>query len=137
MFHSSVTFSWHPSIRELLLINCQDEAFRGLSYVWDPLSDGPRYLSLKEQLPEGKIQGKTQALWVKWPQESPVVFLSDANHYLLAVVSDSLSYPERWPLNEHGGSRQGSLSRGDIPLLDDLDEDDHSTLEDTFSFKHG
>lgn len=137
MFHSSVSFSWHPSIRELLLITCQDEAFRGVSYIWDPLSAGPRYLSIGEQLPEGKVQGKTQALWVEWPQEAPVIFLSDASRYLVALANESLPYPEMWPLNDQGSSLQGFLSREDTPLLDGHDEDDHSTLDDTFSFKQG
>jgi hypothetical protein len=137
MFHSSVAFSWHPSIRELLLITCQDEAYRGVSYVWDPLSDGPRYLSLGEHLPDGKVQGKTQALWINWDHEAPAIFLSDAKHYMLALASDSLPYPEMWPQGDQGGSLQGSLSRGDMPLLDGPDDDDHSMLEDTFSFKHG
>jgi hypothetical protein len=124
MFHSTVAFLWHPSIRELLLITSQDEAYRGLSYVWDPL-------------PGKKPQGKTQAVWLNWSQEAPAVFLSDATHYVLSLVSDSLPYPQAWQHGEQGSSLPGSVTKGDAPLLDGPDDDDHSTLEDTFSFKHG
>ena len=93
-----------------------------------------RYLSLGQHLPEGKTEGKTQASWVNWAQDAPALFLSDANRYLLAVASDSMPYPNAWPQADDANSLQGSTSRIDMPLLD---EDDHSTLEDTFSFKHG
>ena len=90
MFHSSISFKWHPQIRELLLITCQDEEFRGSSYIWDPLSNGPRHLSLAQQLPGGKVEGKTQSSWVNWEQDVPILFLSDANRYLLIVATDTV-----------------------------------------------
>ncbi|CAM1505613.1 Fc.00g112500.m01.CDS01 [Cosmosporella sp. VM-42] len=145
IFHSSVTFSWSPCARELLLVNCQDEGSRGVSYVWDPLSNGPKPVSLEECLPGGKIVGKPQAVWVNRESEFPVLVLSDAQHYLLVSCggdTDQCATPWReaagseWAL---GSAREGFSpirDLGDDREMSALIADDTSTLEDTFSFKH-
>ncbi|PFH55386.1 hypothetical protein XA68_18439 [Ophiocordyceps unilateralis] len=108
MFHSHVTFSWHPANAELLLISCQDEARRGTSFVWDPLSEGP--IPVKA-LPTA---GRRQVSWVSRQTESPELLVADAERYVLLSLSES----NPWP--------------GSEPDTDD----DSSALDDTFFFKH-
>ncbi|RCI09896.1 hypothetical protein L249_8409 [Ophiocordyceps polyrhachis-furcata BCC 54312] len=108
MFHSHVTFSWHPTSRELLLISCQDEARRGTSFVWEPLSEGPRTVSAQAQLPTGAATGRCQVSWVSRQTESPELVVADAENYVLLSLS------------------------GSNPWQDD----EESVLDDTFFFKH-
>ncbi|RDA86731.1 hypothetical protein CP532_4207 [Ophiocordyceps camponoti-leonardi (nom. inval.)] len=108
MFHSHVTFTWHPTSRELLLIGCQDEARRGTSFVWEPLSEGPRTVSAQAQLPTGAATGRCQVSWVGRPTESPELVVADGENYVLLSLS------------------------GSNPWQDD----EESVLDDTFFFKH-
>ena len=137
LFHSNVTFTWHPSVRELLLLTSQDETSRQIFYVWDPLSNGPRCLSLENGSSPGKIEAKARALWVNWANESPCLLLSEANHFTLASLADSPSPPEGWPARGIEERLQNSAQDRDMPFLEEGNDDDQSTLEDTFSFKHG
>ena len=145
IFHSVVSFSWHPSVRELLLVNCQDDGSRGLSFVWDPLSNGPKPLNLKDYLSDGKIVGKPQTSWIyKRETDPPVLLLSDAQHYLLVCSADADQCPTPWREaagNEWnlGSAREGFSSIRDAGSDRDLSAlvaDDTSTLDDTFSFKY-
>ncbi|KPM40668.1 hypothetical protein AK830_g5914 [Neonectria ditissima] len=144
MFHSSVNFTWHPTTRELLLVTCQDENYRGVSFVWDPLSDGPKPFSLQKYLPDGKLMGKPHAAWLYGDAESPVLLISDAQHYLMVSCADAEQYlmPWREPAGNEGGSDsartgfspgQDTIEVGDMSALM---ADDTSTLDDTFSFKN-
>ncbi|KAM0559649.1 hypothetical protein ACHAPJ_004173 [Fusarium lateritium] len=89
MFHSVVDFQWHPTTRELLLVTCQDDKYRGISFVWDPLSEGPKPISLEAHLLNGKIVGKTRAAWINGEPESPVLLLSDAQSCVLISCTDA------------------------------------------------
>lgn len=144
IFHSSVNFSWHPCVRELLLVTCQDDGSRGLSFIWDPLSNGPKSVSLKDHLPDGKIVGKPQAAWVNRESESPVLVISDAQHYLMVSCGDADHFPYPWREAPGSDWALGS-ARESFPTIRDAEDDrdisgliadDTSTLDDTFSFKH-
>ncbi|KAF7556069.1 hypothetical protein G7046_g6403 [Stylonectria norvegica] len=138
IFHSSVNFSWHPCARELLLVTCLDEDSRGLSYVWDPLSNGPTPVSLREHLPDGMIVGKARATWVSKESEFPVLLLSDAQHYVVVSCVEGDQCPTPW-------REVAQAEHDDFSSIRDMEDDrgmsilsaeDTSALDDTFSFKH-
>lgn len=135
MFHSSVTFSWHPTVPELLAISCQDEAFRGQSYIWDPLSEGPRSVCLADHVPEAKAGGKHQSRWLNTGEESPVLLLSDTSQFVLVSLNDSPSYPESWSMGRGSGDPFDLTGNASLSHLTEDDENEHSILDDTFSFK--
>ncbi|KAH7162671.1 hypothetical protein B0J13DRAFT_16292 [Dactylonectria estremocensis] len=144
MFHSNVGFTWHPTARELLLVTCQDENYRGVSFIWDPLSEGPKVVSLDAYVPEGKVVGRPQTTWLNGDSEYPILLLSDAQHYLMMSCADTEQSSAPWCAatgNERAlGSAQTGFSSGrdfvDAGDMSALIADDTSTLDDTFSFKH-
>ncbi|KAI5465839.1 WD40-repeat-containing domain protein [Mariannaea sp. PMI_226] len=144
MFHCAISFDWHPAIRELLLVTCQDDSHRGVSFVWDPLSDGPRPISLGAHLPDGKIVGKPQCVWLKGHTDLPVLLISDTQHYLMVSCGDAEQCPTPW--HEPAGSERAPSSARDGFLFQTSARDggdmlslmtnDTSTLDDTFSFRN-
>lgn len=144
MFHSNVSFTWHPTARELLLVTCQDNNYRGVSFVWDPLSAGPKAVSLEAHVPDGKLVGRSQSTWLNGDSEYPILLLSDAQHYLMMLCADVEQSLAPWGEatgNEKVlGSAQTGFSSGqdfvDAGDMSALIADDTSTLDDTFSFKH-
>ncbi|KAF5002615.1 hypothetical protein FGRMN_242 [Fusarium graminum] len=137
MFHSAVDFQWHPNTRELLLVTCQDDKYRGVSFVWDPLSEGPKPISLEAHLPNGRITGKTRTAWINGEPEFPVLLLSDAQNGVLVTYADSAQCPTPWREGAVGDRTLGSIyDIGDMMDVSALMPDDTSTLDDTFSFKH-
>ncbi|KFA47018.1 hypothetical protein S40293_09712 [Stachybotrys chartarum IBT 40293] len=135
LFHSNVNFQWHPSIRELLLIRCLNESHHGVSFVWDPLMNGPTSIFLKEYLPDAKLDGKAQVAWVEGQVESPALLLSNTSHYVLLLVAENDHVPVGWP--QRNGSGPGDLSRDQADGFDMSAAVDHdgSSLDDTFAFK--
>lgn len=101
-------------------------------------------MSLRDHLPDGKIVGKPRAAWVNRETESPVLVISDAQHYVMVSCGDADHYPTPW--REALGSEWvlGSARESFSPIRDGQDDrdlsgliaDDTSTLDDTFSFKH-
>ncbi|UNI14429.1 hypothetical protein JDV02_001058 [Purpureocillium takamizusanense] len=146
IFHSTVGFSWHPSVRELLLVTCQDEAGRGATFVWDPLSEGPLLVSQADGLPNArpaKAVGKApKVLWVDRDTEFPELVVADAESYALLSLSDADNDDGRGPWRDDGGRVDGDgpfSARDDAedtgrPVL--LSPDDVSELDDTFSFRN-
>ncbi|KAH6606661.1 wd repeat-containing wrap73 [Trichoderma cornu-damae] len=138
IFHTTVAFQWHASSRKLLLVTSQDPAQRGLSFIWDPLSDGPTPLLPERHLPGGRAVGKAQVAWVNRETEIPVLFVSDDQHYVLLSPSGARQDPNPW--------QQAAVDydNSDIALCDSptsaqyaVDEaDDTSVMDDTFSFKN-
>ncbi|EKJ67948.1 hypothetical protein FPSE_11759 [Fusarium pseudograminearum CS3096] len=137
MFHSAVEYQWHPTARELLLVTCQDDKYRGVSFVWDPLSEGPKPVSLGSHLPNGKLTGKPQAAWINGEPEFPVLLLSDAQNGVLVSCADAAQCPTPWHEGAAGDRTLGSVHDiADTVDVSALMADDTSTLDDTFSFKH-
>jgi hypothetical protein len=150
VFHGHVSnLSWHPALGETLLIRCDDEQYRGTVFVWDPLSEGPRSISLPKKPSGGKVVGKTRASWfaIDIPG-SPFIFLADAHHFLVASLAESITEspswldapPSRWdsaakpeesPLQLMPTNQSDGLS-----IDKDMDDEDVSELEDTFIHKH-
>lgn len=133
IFHSIVTFSWHPSNRESLLITCQDETRQGLSYVWDPISHGPKPVIPEHYLSTTNTPGvssKVQISWIDIEAEQPVVLISTPQQYRLLSVAEGDQVPVTWS----GGSKWGDeVSDLDVSTLSGADE---AMPDDTFSFKH-
>ncbi|KAM4054784.1 WD40 domain protein [Hirsutella rhossiliensis] len=130
IFHSHVTFKWHPTSREVLLVNSQDEARRGASFVWDPLSNGPTSVSPEDYLPIVKAGVRPQVAWINRPFEFPRLLLADAEHYVLLSLSGTEEGPNPW----HSDDWDGASAIQDRSAM--LDMDDTSALDDTFSFKN-
>lgn len=108
-----------------------------VSFVWDPLSEGPKPISLEAQLPNSKIVGKTRAAWINGEPEFPVLLLSDAQNGVLVTYADSAQCPTPWREGAVGDRTLGSIHDiGDTIDVSALMPDDTSTLDDTFSFKH-
>jgi hypothetical protein len=147
LFHGNISsLSWHPSIRETLLIRCEGEKHNGAAFVWDPLSEGPQTVDFAQHLP-GKVVGKLRALWLAADaSNSPSLFLSDAQNYVLAsLVELDQGSPPWGGQNDHGlasVARATVLEESPLELvpaaeagLDILgagQDDDYSELEDTF-----
>ncbi|CRK28180.1 hypothetical protein BN1708_015107 [Verticillium longisporum] len=147
IFHGDVsTFSWHPTIRELLLVSCEGEGYGGLLFTWDPLSDGPRAVDFAFRLPPtSKSVGKPRVAWVTRPGEPPVVLFSDSTHTVLASLGDSDEHPAPWQ-DAHAGDVTLDSSRVDTPsgfahiqglevASSGVTNEDLSAMDDTFSFR--
>jgi hypothetical protein len=139
-FHSSVTFQWHPCIRETLLLKCQDEGRRGVSYIWDPLSNGPVTISPQAYLPNGESHGKLSTVWIYGQTEPASLLLSDAKHCVLLHLSNAEQNPSDWHDARNTESTNTRIKGGSVEDLDvsvAISEDaDMSVVDDTFSFKH-
>ncbi len=135
VFHSIVDFQWHPTVRELLLISHPDEAYRGPLFLWDSLPDGPKVVSLQDQLSNRKLISKTRGTWLNSNNDAPTLLLSDNGQYCLVSFSkDDAPGPPWQDSSDYSitASVDESLTR--IQPWDDR-EDDTSLLDDTFSFK--
>lgn len=139
IFHSSASFSWHPSSRELLLVTCQDDARRGASFIWDPVSNGPTSVSPEDYLPAVKAMGKPRVSWINRETEYPELLLADEERYMLLSVSDAEDGHNPWQ-DDGGGewdgvspAREDGETRGTTVVLD---VEDISALDDTFSFRN-
>ncbi|PTB65270.1 hypothetical protein BBK36DRAFT_1204708 [Trichoderma citrinoviride] len=137
IFHSAVYFQWHANSRELLLITSQDPAQQGVSFIWDPLSDGPTPLVPEDHLPAGRSVGKAQVAWINRETELPVVFVSDAEHYLLLSPSNNAGRDSNpWQTAaEYSGSEMALDSPTSARYASD-DGDGASVVDDTFSFRN-
>ncbi|KAG9254884.1 uncharacterized protein F5Z01DRAFT_57791 [Emericellopsis atlantica] len=130
VFHSPVSFSWHPTVQELLLITCRVDERRTLPFVWDPLMDGPRSVLSEQAL---SSQGKMEAHWVDWENEQPVLLLNDSQRYCFVSVGEGEA-PGAW------GSAEPTMlggSVGSAGSVQGIEGDDSTMIDDTFSFKRG
>ena len=141
LFHSSISFSWHPSVRELLLVTCREDSHWGTFFIWDPLSDGPMPVNVFEYLPQTNMTKKRQLKWVNLKEEPPLLFISDPQTY--TVLSLNGPGEELTPVqNQTASELPSSAGTGEYSLHRDDDTRDLSTLipddsilDDTFSFK--
>jgi len=115
MFHAEVsTISWHPTIRETLLLGCDDSEYRGLMFVWDPLSNGPISVGLRHgTLPAETASHKPRCVWVSSGDQEPVVFYSDGVECWLAAPMEG-GIPS-WA-EVTGGPRAGASPAEESPL---------------------
>ncbi|OAQ96017.1 hypothetical protein LLEC1_04354 [Akanthomyces lecanii] len=141
VFHSVVTFAWHKRTRELLLITAHDESRQGLSYLWDPLLQGPtpvvpeEFISVKNSV---GAPAKAQISWINTDAEYPLALLTTAQQYRILSLGEGDQVPETW----HGASKwdeeQAPRRRmRDIdPDISDISIDDGTAVEDTFQFRN-
>ncbi|RFU75528.1 wd repeat-containing wrap73 [Trichoderma arundinaceum] len=138
IFHTTVAFQWHASSRELLLVTSQDPAQRGASFVWDPLSDGPTPLLPEIYLPDGRAVGKTQVAWINRETDIPVLFVSDAQHYLLLSPSSASQDVNPWQQAavDYSSSESAQYDSPTSARYTTDDADEASVMDDTFSFRN-
>ncbi len=141
VFHSVVTFAWHKRTRELLLITSHDESRQGLSYLWDPLLQGPTPVVPEEFISVKSSVGapvKAQISWINTDMEYPLALLTTAQQYRILSLGEGDQVPETW----HGASKWDNeppprRGRGDIdPDISDISIGDGSAVEDTFQFRN-
>ena len=141
VFHSVVTFAWHKRTRELLLITSHDETRQGLSYLWDPLQQGPTPVMPDEFISVKSSVGapvKAQISWINTDMEYPLALLTTAQQYRILSLGEGDQVPETW----HGASKWDNeppprRRRGDIdPDISDISIDDGTAVEDTFQFRN-
>lgn len=132
MFHENVShISWHPIIRETLLITCDGDAYNSVVFLWDPLSEGPKPVDFSEHLSRGKLQ----AIWLKLDNTDPgALFVSDGKEYLLASLAEGEDGALPW-LDDSEISGLLSSARSQYPTGPDAYDEEPSELDDTFCFK--
>ena len=135
LFHSTVTADWHPSKNELLLVTCLDESHQSVSFVWDPLSDGPTPICMDNRL-RGAPATKPRISWVNLDIDTPLLLLANEKNYALLSLSEAAQGPASWQHAETGEWTTHSLE--DVSFGGDIvgAVDDDSMLEDTFSFRN-
>ncbi|KAI2630743.1 hypothetical protein GGR54DRAFT_648300 [Hypoxylon sp. NC1633] len=148
MYHANVVkLEWHPMQPELLLIRCEGDSYSSLTFVWDPLSHGPRSIDLAHRLP-GTVSGKTHATWLKTTTESAAIFFTDSTTCMVVSLSETDGEALPW---RDDSALAGSISQGSdrgmqssepaSPLEAannsiEIDSDDYaSEPDDTFQFK--
>ncbi|TQV94564.1 WD40 domain-containing protein [Cordyceps javanica] len=137
VFHSVVTFAWHKHLRELLLITSQDESRQGLSYLWDPLLQGPTPVVPEEFISVKNSVGapiKAQISWINTDLDYPLALLSTAQQYRVLSLGEGDQVPETW----QGASKwdnETPRKREFDPDISDISIDDGAPVEDTFSFR--
>ncbi|KHN95145.1 WD40 domain-containing protein [Metarhizium album ARSEF 1941] len=145
IFHSPVIFHWHPSARETLLISSHDDKESCMSYVWDPLSQGPTPLHAEQYLPASNSSSKMQVTWLNYETEPLGLLLSNSQSYVLLSLADAEHEPSPWEAAAGGVELDGpslapSSGRDEAESLGSARPivlaDDISDLDDTFSFRH-
>lgn len=137
VFHTTATIQWHPKIRELLLITCQDAGQHGVMFTWDPLSNGPVTIVAEDHLPNPTTAGKIRTTWVNRQVEFPILLVSDMQHCVLLSPMNSSDGVNPWQAAK--GSWEDGGFAIDEPSSDrdaTQNADDTSLLEDTFSFRN-
>ncbi|KAM7194976.1 hypothetical protein V8F20_007702 [Naviculisporaceae sp. PSN 640] len=137
LFHGEVSnLSWHPTVRETLLIRCEGDQYSGIVFVWDPLSEGPRSVDFSQYMPGKRTVGKWRVFWLGLDEAAPIsLFISDAQSYLLGSLPDHDQDSLPWSGHPKTGHTD-QTTREESPLeLVPADEVDDSELEDTFVHK--
>lgn len=134
LFHGNIVkTSWHPTIRETLLIVCEGDSYNSLAFVWDPLSDGPKPLDFSGRLSNGKMQ----IHWLNVDGLEPgVLFASDSRQYLLASLAVDENEPVPWFSDGESNNMLNDNSPHTMTAHNDNEyEEEASELDDTFCFK--
>ncbi|KAI0526507.1 hypothetical protein F5B22DRAFT_162797 [Xylaria bambusicola] len=147
MYHANVSkVEWHPSKPELLLMRCEGEAYSGLAFFWDPLSNGPCPIDFSRHLPSAKVTGRTDAIWLETITDAAAIFFTDNTKYILASLADTelgaetaLPWTTQTAVDSHvksATSRGFDVSNNSSDDIDNTDIDETITeLDDTFHFK--
>jgi hypothetical protein len=147
IFHSPIAkITWHPQIDELLMIRCEES--RGIVHLWDPSFENPQIINFGEQMPGGKVIGKTIARWLNSDCASPAMVFSDSQDCLLAsLAGDDEAVPwqdaEAKGVDIYGESPVLASEKAARLTIEALMEDDSFTrmsegseeVDDTFQFR--
>ena len=115
VFHVEVTtISWHPSARETLLLRCGDSDYRGLVFVWDPLSLGPISVDFRRSDLASETTRRPTCAWLRTEDQAPAVFYSDGIECLLAAPMEGDAPP--WAETRHEAAAGVSLGN-ESPLF--------------------
>lgn len=134
LFHGNISkISWHPTIRETLLIVCEGDSNNSLAFVWDPLSGGPKPLDFSGRLSNVKLQ----VHWLNLNGLEPgALFASDGRQYLLASLAVTEDETVPWLCDSESSTLLNDNSPRIMPAhTDDEYEEGASELDDTFCFK--
>lgn len=157
IFHAPVAkITWHPTINELIMIRCEES--RGIAHLWDPSWEKPQIINFAQQVPGGKVIGKTVAKWLNSESSSPALLFSDTQDCLLASLSDADDGDLPWQDSEaQGVDIYGQRTESPLDLvstnekksskvtIEALMEEDSFTrmssgseeVDDTFHFRKG
>lgn len=145
MFHSDISRTdWHPTQAELLLVKCEGDNYRGITFVWDPVSNGPQTIDFRSTLAGGKISGKPSTMWLKSNVEPASLFFADSQVCILCSLADTdeevLPWHETQPTasteQHHAAAAETQLDLEPASATESDDQDgDMSQLDDTFHFK--
>ena len=69
------------------MIRCMGDESRGLVHLWDPSWETPKIIDLAEQIPGGKVIGKTIVRWLNVGLPTPTIFFSDSEDCMLISIS--------------------------------------------------
>ncbi len=147
MFHGEVAvISWHPSLRESLLVRCEGGSYHGMVFFWDPLSEGPKPVEFCHHAPGAEAAAcRPQYMWLGGgASQWPTVFCSDGNECSLATLCESDQDAPPWTeaSNGEGGRQESPLELVPAPQglggpgTETGDDDSECGLEDTFHFKN-
>jgi WD40 repeat protein len=145
--------TWHPSINEVLMIRCEES--RGIVQLWDSSWEKPEVINFAEQMPGGKVIGKTIARWLNVDSPNPAMLFSDSQDCLLATISndteevpwhdaetrrvDIYGQREESPLDflTTGEKRKGKVTIDALIEEDSFSRMDSGTdeMDDTFQFR--
>lgn len=130
IFHGNVSrISWHPTIRETMLVTCDGDAYKALVFSWDPLAEGPQTCDFSASLPNGSVQ----AHWLDIPNLEPGAFLaSDSQNCLFASLAENDDERVPWSTDTDDSD---SLDQTEHSMSADAYDDEASRLDDTFCFK--
>lgn len=141
VFYSAVTFSWHPSSRELLLVSPKDGPHKDKAFVWDPTSNGPSLASLdvpaSSSSTEKPAQG--QMSWISRDADPPLLLMTSPSVYGILAYADSQDAPSPWRDAESNWAPRSAFSTAseglDIMDLSTMSSGETTALDDTFSFR--
>ncbi|CAG8950574.1 hypothetical protein HYFRA_00002783 [Hymenoscyphus fraxineus] len=157
IFHAPVAkITWHPTINELIMIRCEES--RGIAHLWDPSWEKPRIINFAQQVPGGKVIGKTVAKWLNSDCSGPALLFSDTQDCLLASLSEEGDGDIPWQDSEgqgvdiYGQRMESSFNLGSMTekksskgTMEALQDEDSFTrmssgseeIDDTFNFRRG
>jgi len=156
--HSPIAkISWNPSTPELLMIRCEGDECKALTYLWEPSWESPRILDFGSCLPEGKIIGRSIIRWLTTDKEAnmPAIFFSNSQDCVLASFAGTeigeevpwqdavakdveiFGQLEESPLDLMSGSEKLSSGKAIMSNLLGVEMNfDVDDMDDTFDFRN-
>lgn len=93
------------------MVVCEND--KGVVHLWDPSWEKPKIVDFKEEIPGGKILGKSVVRWFEF--ERPCVFFSDEQDCLVACLDEGVDGVVPWDEGS-GNGISGYGDREESPL---------------------